>query len=183
MKPLILLLATAAALPHVIPHSNVRHGPSVAAAAALEAGAGTAAGGAGAAIGVGAASAGIGAVAAATALVVFADDTVRAEVANTAALRSQGLMYREVVPDGTGMLFVFEREAMRSFWMQNTYVALDVAFIDANFRIVDIQQMEARSTEVHDGARPAMFALEVRQGWFAEKGIEVGDRCELIFSG
>ena len=151
MKPLILLLATAAALPHVSPDSNVRRGPSAAAAA--------------------------------TALVVFGGDTVRAEVANTAALRSQGLMYREVIPDGTGMLFVFEREAVRSFWMQNTYVALDVAFIDADFRIVDIQQMEAQSTEVHDGARPAMFALEVRRGWFAEKGIEVGDRCELIFSG
>ena len=92
-------------------------------------------------------------------------------------------MYRERIPDGTGMLFVFEREAARSFWMQNTDVSLDIAFIDANFRIVDIQQMEARSTEVHDGARPAMFALEVREGWFAEKGIEVGDRCELIFSG
>ncbi len=164
MKPLILLLATAAALPHVSPDTNIRRGPSAAAAAATGAGSGAAA-------------------AAATALVVFGGDTVRAEVANTAALRSQGLMYREVIPDGTGMLFVFEREAVRSFWMQNTYVALDVAFIDADFRIVDIQQMEARSTEVHDGARPAMFALEVRQGWFAEKGIEVGDRCELIFSG
>ena len=118
----------------------------------------------------------------ATALVVFGNDTVRAEVANTSALRSQGLMYRDAVPDGTGMLFVFDREAERSFWMQNTFVALDVAFIDSNFRVVDIQQMEPESTEIHDGASPAMFALEVRQGWFAEKGITVGDRCELIFS-
>ena len=118
----------------------------------------------------------------ATALVVFANDTVRAEVASTSAERSRGLMYRDEVPDGTGMLFVFDREAERSFWMQNTYVALDVAFIDRNFRIVDIQQMEPESTNIHDGARPAMFALEVRQGWFAEKGIEVGDRCQLIFS-
>jgi uncharacterized membrane protein (UPF0127 family) len=118
----------------------------------------------------------------ATALVVFGNDTVHAEVANTSALRSQGLMYRDAVPDGTGMLFVFDREAERSFWMQNTFVALDVAFIDSNFRVVDIQQMEPESTEIHDGARPAMFALEVRQGWFAENGITVGDRCELIFS-
>jgi uncharacterized membrane protein (UPF0127 family) len=42
--------------------------------------------------------------------------------------------------------------------------------------------MEPETTEIHDGARPAMFALEVRQGWFEEKGIGVGDRCELIFS-
>ena len=91
-------------------------------------------------------------------------------------------MYRDAVPEGTGMLFVFDREALRSFWMQNTYVALDVAFIDANFTIVDIQQMEAETTDIHDGARPAMFALEVRQGWFAGKGISVGDRCQVIFS-
>jgi uncharacterized membrane protein (UPF0127 family) len=118
----------------------------------------------------------------ATALVVFGNDTVHAEVANTSALRSQGLMYRDAVPDGTGMVFVFDGEAERSFWMQNTFVALDVAFIDSNFRVVDIQQMEPESTEIHDGARPAMFALEVRQGWFAENGITVGDRCEMIFS-
>jgi len=115
-------------------------------------------------------------------LVVFGSDTVRAEVANTAETRGRGLMYRDAVPDGTGMLFVFDREAERSFWMQNTYVALDVAFIDVDFRIVDIQQMEPETTEIYDGARPAMFALEVRQGWFAEKGIAVGDRCQLIFS-
>ena len=91
-------------------------------------------------------------------------------------------MNRDAVPDGTGMLFVWDNEGSRSFWMQNTYVALDVAFIDANFRIVDLQQMEPESTEIHDSAKPAMFALEVRQGWFAEKGITVGDRCQLIFS-
>ena len=99
---------------------------------------------------------------AATALVVIGSDTVRAEVANTAETRSQGLMNRVAVPDGTGMLFVFPREGERSFWMQNTYVALDVAFIDRNFRIVDIQQMEPETTDIHDGAKPAMFALEVR---------------------
>ena len=90
-------------------------------------------------------------------------------------------MYRDAVPDGTGMLFVWDTEGERSIWMQNTYVALDVAFIDHNFRIVDIQQMEPQTTNIHDGASPAMFVLEVRQGWFAEKGIVVGDRCQLIF--
>ena len=119
---------------------------------------------------------------AATVLVIFGSDTVRAEVANTPETRGQGLMFRDAVPDGTGMLFVWDTEGERSLWMQNTYMALDVAFIDRNFRIVDIQQMEPQTTDIHDGARPAMFALEVRQGWFAEKGIVVGDRCQLVFS-
>jgi hypothetical protein len=163
MKPLVLLLATAAALPTPIPGTADRlTGPS--------------------APGTPVRQKSPLASLAATALVIFGSDTVRADVANTAETRGQGLMYRDAVPDGTGMLFVFDREAERSFWMQNTYVALDVAFIDADFRIVDIQQMEPETTEIHDGARPAMFALEVRQGWFAEKGIAVGDRCQLIFS-
>ena len=156
MKPLIFFFATAAALPLAKPEAGVW--PEIR-------------------IPVNSATA----ATAATALVVFGSDTVRAEVADTPETRGQGLMFRDEVPDGTGMLFVFDREAERSFWMQNTYVALDVAFIDRNFRIVDIKQMEPETTDIHDGAKPAMFALEVRQGWFAEKGIEVGDRCQLIF--
>ena len=159
MKTAIVLLAIVAVLPPGSPNPDVRPDPSTTANPATSA----------------------NASAAATALVIFGSDTIRAEVANTSETRSRGLMYRDEVPDGTGMLFVFDREAERSFWMQNTYVALDVAFINANFRIVDIQQMEPESTDIHDGARPAMFALEVRQGWFAEKGIAVGDRCEFIF--
>ncbi|MGD2070286.1 MAG: DUF192 domain-containing protein, partial [Gemmatimonadota bacterium] len=54
--------------------------------------------------------------------VIFGADTVVAEVARTAEERSRGLMYRDDVPDGTGMLFVFDRPDVQSFWMENTYV-------------------------------------------------------------
>ena len=90
-------------------------------------------------------------------------------------------MYRQELPDGVGMLFVFETSEVRSFWMQNTYVALDIAFMDASFKVVDIQQMEPLSTDPHDSEAPAMFALEVRQGWFGEHGIQPGDRAEVVF--
>ena len=90
-------------------------------------------------------------------------------------------MYRQELPDGVGMLFVFETSEVRSFWMQNTYVALDIAFLDASFAVVDIQQMEPLTTDPHESAVPAMFALEVRQGWFAEHGIRAGDRAEVVF--
>ena len=153
MNLLVFLLAAAAALPLAKP--EVDHWPDPRASA--------------------------NSATAATVLVVFGRDTVHAEVADTPETRGQGLMYRDAVPDGTGMLFVWDTEGERSIWMQNTYVALDVAFIDRNFRIVDIQQMEPQTTDIHDGASPAMFVLEVRQGWFSEKGIAVGDRCQLIF--
>lgn len=113
--------------------------------------------------------------------VIFGADTVVAEVARTPDERAEGLMYREDVPDGTGMLFVFETSEVRSFWMQNTYVALDIAYIGADFVVVDIQQMDALTTDPHESAGPAMFALEVRQGWFEEQGIRAGDRAEIVF--
>jgi len=113
--------------------------------------------------------------------VIFGPDTVRAEVASTAGQREQGLMYREVVEAGTGMLFVFENEAVRSFWMKNTFVPLDIAYLDSSMRIVDIQQMAPRTEELYESSDPAMFALEVPQGWFEEQGIREGDTAEIVF--
>jgi uncharacterized protein len=113
--------------------------------------------------------------------VIFGADTVLAEVAATPEERAEGLMYRDEVPDGTGMLFVFENSAPRSFWMANTYVALDIAYMDPSYRIVDIIAMEPLVTESYPSSAPAMFGLEVRQGWFAEQGIGVGDQAEIVF--
>jgi len=113
--------------------------------------------------------------------VIFGSDTVVVEVARSPDERAEGLMYREEVPDGTGMLFVFPDTGIRSFWMNNTYVALDIAYMDAGFTIVDIQQMDPETTTPHESAVPAMFALEVRQGWFDERGIRTGDRAEVVF--
>jgi len=113
--------------------------------------------------------------------VIFGADTVVAEVAATAEERQEGLMYREEVPDGTGMLFVFTDNRPRSFWMRNTYVALDIAYIDPSFRVVDIIAMEPLVTDSYPSAAPAMYALEVRQGWFAEQGIRVGTEAQIEF--
>jgi uncharacterized protein len=121
--------------------------------------------------------------AAGMAWVIFGADTVRAEVARTSEQRSRGLMYRDDVPAGTGMLFIFDDQQIRSFWMQNTYVALDIAFLNTDLRIVDIQQMEALSERFHDSRAPAMFALEVPEGWFEAHGIRVGDQAEIVFGG
>jgi len=113
--------------------------------------------------------------------VIFGADTVRAEVAATADERAQGLMYRDTVPDGTGMLFVFPDNLVRAFWMANTYVALDIAYMDPSFRVVDIVQMEPLITDSYPSSAPAMYGLEVRQGWFEEQGIEVGAQAEIVF--
>ena len=113
--------------------------------------------------------------------VILETDTVLAEVARTASEREEGLMYRESLEDGRGMLFVFSDSQIRSFWMRNTLIPLDIAYLDESLKIVDIQGMEPETDDAHPSARPAMFALEVPRGWFGKKGIEVGTQARVVF--
>ncbi len=113
--------------------------------------------------------------------VIMGDDTIHAEVAATADERRQGLMNREELPEGTGMLFVFPDEGARSFWMSNTFIPLDIGFINAGNQIVSIKQMEPEDTSLTDSDAPAMYALEVPQGWFEAHGVDVGHQAEILF--
>lgn len=113
--------------------------------------------------------------------VIIGSDTVLADVADTPERREEGLMFRTELPDGEGMLFVFEQEETLSFWMRNTFIALDIAFLDETMEIVDIQAMDPQDEEMTESAVPARFALEVRQGWFEEQGIGVGDQVRVVF--
>lgn len=119
--------------------------------------------------------------AAATAWVIFGADTVTAEVAQTDEERGRGLMHRETLGPDAGMLFIFPEQSVRSFWMQDTYIPLDIAFMDREFLIVDIQQMDPMTTTSHVSRAPATYALEVNQGWFEAHGVRVGDRPEVVF--
>ena len=113
--------------------------------------------------------------------VIFESDTVVAEVARTSEEREMGLMYRESLPDGTGMLFVFPDAQIRSFWMRNTFIPLDIAYMDGELRIVDIQTMDPQTEDSHPSAQPAMFALEVPRGWFERMEIRVGALAQVVF--
>jgi uncharacterized membrane protein (UPF0127 family) len=113
--------------------------------------------------------------------VIFDYDTVLVETARTPEERQRGLMNRESLPEGTGMLFIFPELQVRSFWMKDTFIPLDIAYLDAELRIVDIQAMEPETMDSHPSRQPAMFALEVPLGWFEEKGISVGDQALVVF--
>jgi len=113
--------------------------------------------------------------------VIFGADTVVAEIASTPEQREQGLMDRSAVPDGTGMLFVFNQSEERSLWMKDTHVALDVAFFDDANTIVGIKQMEPLDETLTDSDVATALVLEVRKGWFAENGIGAGATAEVIF--
>lgn len=117
-----------------------------------------------------------------SAWVIFGADTVLAEVADTPEAQQQGLMNREHLEPGAGMLFVFDTESIQAFYMRNTLIPLDIAFLDRAQIVVDIQQMEPLTEDLHRSAAPAMFALEVPQGWFEQEGIEVGQLARIVFS-
>jgi len=104
---------------------------------------------------------------------------VEVEIADNDAERQRGLMERTALAENAGMLFVFEREQPLAFWMRNTLIPLSVAYIDSNGRIVDIQDMEPLDETPHPSAEPGRYALEVNQGFFAERGIEVGNEMEI----
>jgi len=101
---------------------------------------------------------------------------IRAEVADRDASRALGLMHRTSLAPNGGMLFVFEDSAVHCMWMRNTLLPLSVAFIDESGAIVNIADMQPLSEVSHCAARPARFALEMAQGWFAERGIRAGHR-------
>jgi uncharacterized membrane protein (UPF0127 family) len=99
---------------------------------------------------------------------------IRAEVADTMASRMTGLMLRKSMPVNAGMVFVFEENAAHCMWMKNTLIPLSVAFIDESGAIVSISDMQPHSEQSHCAAKPARYALEMNQGWFAERGIKAG---------
>ena len=113
--------------------------------------------------------------------VIFDTDTVTAEVADTQEERQQGLMFREQLDPGTGMLFVFEQELPHAFYMRNTLIPLDIAWLDRSYVIVDIQQMAPETEDLHQPARAALYTLEVPQGWYAEQEIRVGELAQIVF--
>jgi len=97
---------------------------------------------------------------------------------NRPGVQEEGLMLvrpEEIAAD-QGMLFVFNDERVRGFWMRNTITPLDIAFARFDGTIVKIWQMPALTWQTFSSIEPAMFALEVKQGTFAGLGIKEGDR-------
>lgn len=109
----------------------------------------------------------------------FKDHVLSVEIADEMEEKVRGLQKRESLDNEWGMLFVYTREQELCFWMKNTYMPLDIAFINDHNVIVDMQTMEPQTTEIHRSQSHARYALEVNQGWFASHGVEVGDSVVL----
>ena len=101
---------------------------------------------------------------------------LKAEVAADNNTRSTGLMNRFSLATDHGMIFVFAQSEPLAFWMRNTFVPLSIAYIDSKGVIVNIVDMKPQDESTHPSTGPAMFALEMKQGWFKERGIVAGDK-------
>ena len=100
---------------------------------------------------------------------------VNAEIAEKAEDRNHGFMERKNIPDGTGMLFVFEKDQILSFWMKNTPHPLSIAYIDSKGKIRNIYDMTPYSLSSIVSTVSVRYALEVPQGWYKKNGITEGD--------
>jgi uncharacterized membrane protein (UPF0127 family) len=94
-----------------------------------------------------------------------------------------GLMFRDSLPDSHGMLFVFPNEQMRSFWMKNTRIPLDIFYFDSELKLVNVA-MNARPCRTqqcrgYPSTGPAQYVLELNSGKAVELGVEPGDLLEL----
>jgi len=108
------------------------------------------------------------------------DSEIWVEIADSDEERMKGLMWREQMPEDQGMLFVFPHAQIQSFWMRNTYLPLDIAFIDAQWQITDIHQMEPLiDTIYYRSSVPVPYALEMNQGWFSDHQVQVGDKVSF----
>ena len=101
---------------------------------------------------------------------------LKTEVVADNMTRSIGLMNRFSLAPDHGMLFVFAQSEPLAFWMKNTFVPLSIAYVDSKGVIVSIVDMKPHDESTHPSGAPAMFAIEMKQGWFKEHGIVAGDK-------
>lgn len=103
---------------------------------------------------------------------------INAQLARSEDERSTGLMFRETMPTGDGMLFVFERAGVQCFWMKNTLLPLSVAFLDEDGIVVNIDEMKPETLDSHCSSKPVRFVLEMNKNWFDSRGVKVGDKLK-----
>lgn len=102
------------------------------------------------------------------------------EVASTPATRARGLMFRDHLPRGRGMIFIFPNEEIQSFWMKNTLIPLDMVWINSEDSIVHIEQRvppcPGEPCPSYTSDARAKYVLELSGGEAAHFGLKVGDR-------
>jgi uncharacterized protein len=103
------------------------------------------------------------------------------QIANNDFDRELGLMNRKQMDENRGMLFIFPVEQIQSFWMENTYIPLDMIFVNAAKKIVTIHRnTKILSEQSYPSSAPALYVIEVNAGYCSRHSIAEGDRINFI---
>jgi uncharacterized membrane protein (UPF0127 family) len=107
--------------------------------------------------------------------------TIDIEIPDTPEEKRRGLMYRHVMADTEGMLFIHGMARYRFFWMKNTYIPLDMIFVDEEMQIVKIEEnTKPLSEERIRVPRETQYTIEVNAGFCDKHGIEIGDSIQFL---
>ena len=111
--------------------------------------------------------------------------TIDIELADNDSTRTRGLMDRTEIPPATGMLFTFPRAEMQGFWMQNTYVPLDILYFDADSALVNVQAnaVPHQLRPTYNSTAPAQFVVEVPAGFARRYGLTEGVSIDWTLGG
>ena len=101
------------------------------------------------------------------------------QLALTEAEQARGLMHRESLEPDHGMLFVFQKPGQRAFWMRNTRIPLDLAYLDASGTVLELHKLYPYDERpVQSRSKDISLVLEMNRGWFAAQGLGVGSRLD-----
>lgn len=120
--------------------------------------------------------------------VIFEDTEFSVDIANTPEERATGLMKHESLGENESMLFVYEEEGDRSFWMKNTTIPLDIIFMDSEMEVINIEAADPEPNTAdenlasYQSERPAQYVLEINQNRSEEIGLEKGEKMEIGFT-
>jgi hypothetical protein len=115
--------------------------------------------------------------------IVIKEARLNLEIADTDLERQRGLSGRKSLPEGTGLLFVFQETGAYSFWMKEMEFPIDIIWMDESGKIIYIEKSLSPNTypNTFGPSEPALYVLETNSGWANKNGINVGDKAIINF--
>lgn len=108
------------------------------------------------------------------------------ELSTDNATHSKGLSFRDELPEDRGMLFIFSHDRKQRFWMRNTFIPLDIIYLDSNYRVVnmalDVEPCAKDPCKKYPSNVPVRYVLEVNAGVGTSLGLKLGDRVNFVMS-
>lgn len=117
---------------------------------------------------------------ASTCTLTLGNKIINAQIAITESQKAQGLMFRKSLPQNNAMIFVFDTPKQMSFWMKNTEIALDIAFLTSDGTITEIKRMYPFDLNAVKSSREdILYCIETNANWFSQNDVSVGDKLDM----